>query len=623
VNRVNQTILMSFLALMVAACSGDNMMVEEEIISSKTCNLTQETEDIEQDDSCGSLLIGLTDADGDFLNYTVDVTGLMLTKLDGTVVSAMTSTQSVNFVDYVELTELVAAATIPAGIYTGGSISFDYTNADIQVEKDGVAAAANLIDSEGLPLTTQTLQLQFDQDNRLVIARNRPAMLELDFNLAASHTVNLNAEPITITTEAYIIAEVDPVLKKEFRMRGPLINVNETESLFRIAVRPFHRTQGRFGGLNIHVNEETNYNINESTFVGTEGLAQMATLAEGTATKSLGVFNRAQNRFTALSVMAGSAVPGSDKDAVTGAVVARNGNTLTVKGASLIRMDGTVTFHDVLNVIIADTTIVSKPRRAQDEVTIADLSIGQAVTILGDISISDESDAVNTIDATEGAIRMHLTYASGFTVANEESLLTLDLQSLQGRDPDSYDFSGTGIDESFDAEANNYQVSVEDITLTNSNIDSPVRVAGFVNSFGSAPADFNALSVVDYSDAKSQLLIDWPEGESFVTALEISAESLVINTESNGGIYQLIQGGMRTDLSNLESAVTIYPNAERGIYSIKADDTVIAFSDFLEFTSMLQRKLDEGMVIDGLHAIGGYTSEAFNFSATKLAVKLN
>ena len=150
-----------------------------------------------------------------------------------------------------------------------------------------------------------------------------------------------------------------------------------------------------------------------------------------------------------------------------------------------------------------------------------------------------------------------------------------------------------------------------------------MRVAGFVNSFGSAPADFNALSVVDYSDAKSQLLIDWPEGESFVTALEISAESLVINTESNGGIYQLIQGGMRTDLSNLESAVTIYPNAERGIYSIKADDTVIAFSDFLEFTSMLQRKLDEGMVIDGLHAIGGYTSEAFNFSATKLAVKLN
>ena len=170
---------------------------------------------------------------------------------------------------------------------------------------------------------------------------------------------------------------------------------------------------------------------------------------------------------------------------------------------------------------------------------------------------------------------------------------------------------------------NNYEVSVENISSSNTDLNAPVRVSGFVNSFGAAPADFNALSLVDYSNAKSQLLVDWPEGESVIAFSEISAESLIINTESGDGIYKLIQGGIRTDISTLESAVTIVPNAERGIYSIKTGDSVAAYSDFAEFTVQLQQKLDEGLVIDGMHAIGGYSSESLSFTAMKLAVKLD
>jgi len=128
---------------------------------------------------------------------------------------------------------------------------------------------------------------------------------------------------------------------------------------------------------------------------------------------------------------------------------------------------------------------------------------------------------------------------------------------------------------------------------------------------------------MDYSEAKSQLLIDWPEGEEVIAFSELSSEGLVINTDSEDGLYKLIQGGIRTDISSLENEVTIYPNSERGIYTIKAGDTVTAFSDFSEFSSLLQQKLDEGMVIDGLHAIGGFSSQSFSFTAMKLAVKLD
>ncbi|TQV84922.1 hypothetical protein [Aliikangiella coralliicola] len=617
-----KSLLLTFFLVTLTACGGGGSAVEEEVPVAQAVSC-ETSDDGTIEDGCGILLLGLTDADGDFLNYTVDVTGIELTRLDGTQVSAMPSTQSVNFVDYVELSELTTAATIPAGIYTAGSITIDYTNADIQVEKEGEAVAADMVDEVGEPLLSQTLQLQLDEDNQLVIARNRPALLELDFNLAASHTVNLETEPVTVTTEPYVIAEVDPIQSKEFRIRGPLIRVNEDESYFRVAVRPYYRHDGRFGGVNVQVEDETNFEINGEAFSGAEGLTQMATLEAGTPTVTLGLFDRAADSFTAITVMAGSSVPGSDKDAARGVIVARDGNNLTVRGASLIRDDGIVTFRDEITVLIAETTKVSKPRRIQDEVTIADLSVGQAVTVLGTIT-TDESDGT-VIDATEGGIRMRLTFASGHTLSKDDVLLTMDLQQLQGRLPDVYDFSGTGMDETFDASPDAYEVSIENLMVTNLDDGDPVRVSGFVSPFGAAPPDFEALTVINYAESRSQLYVNWPDGDDVTAFSEITTESLTINIVNGGedGIYKLIQGGIRTDLTSFDEAVVIQPKGERGIYTLRSNDTIMAFSDFADFVAELQQKLDEGNLIDGMHATGGFSTESKTFSALKIAIRLN
>jgi hypothetical protein len=90
----------------------------------------------------GVVAIGLTDAAGDFLTYTVDVTSLTLTKADGTVVQALPQRTRVDFARFVDLTEFVTAATIPSGTYVSATLNLDYTNADIQVDDGNGAPVA-------------------------------------------------------------------------------------------------------------------------------------------------------------------------------------------------------------------------------------------------------------------------------------------------------------------------------------------------------------------------------------------------------------------------------------------------------------------------------------------------
>ena len=90
-------------------------------------------------------------------------------------------------------------------------------------------------------------------------------------------------------------------------------------------------------------------------------------------------------RFEAEEVSAGSSVPGGTLDAVTGNVISRENNTLMVKGATLIRKDGSVIFNDTITIQIDQDTIV-KRQLSQDSFTIEDISVGQRVMVLGELT---------------------------------------------------------------------------------------------------------------------------------------------------------------------------------------------------------------------------------------------
>jgi hypothetical protein len=73
----------------------------------------------------GQVVIGLTDAESDFVKYEIDVVSLTLTKQNGAVVDALPMATRVDFAQYAEMTEFLTAATVPVGRYVKATLELD------------------------------------------------------------------------------------------------------------------------------------------------------------------------------------------------------------------------------------------------------------------------------------------------------------------------------------------------------------------------------------------------------------------------------------------------------------------------------------------------------------------
>ncbi|MEM1263561.1 MAG: DUF4382 domain-containing protein, partial [Pseudomonadota bacterium] len=204
-------------------------------------------------DQCGVLYLAVTDADGDFLTYTVDVVSLSLERANGDTVETLPNSTRIDFTDYVELTEFVSVRNLPPGNYVAGTITIDYSNAEILVEKDGAAAPATVTDSAGSPLTTFDLSVTLADDDPVRITRGTASLLVVDFDLGASHSVDVSTDPVSVVAEPIIVADIEPVDEKDVRVRGPLVDVNTAESTYDVQLRPFFRRDGDFGVVSVNV----------------------------------------------------------------------------------------------------------------------------------------------------------------------------------------------------------------------------------------------------------------------------------------------------------------------------------------------------------------------------------
>src|SRR6266699_4129333 len=211
----------------------------------------------------GVVAIGLTDARGDFLTYTVDVTSLTLAKADGTFVQTLPQRTRIDFAQIVDLTEFMSAATISADTYVSATLNVDYTNADIQVDNgNGVpvpVAPANIHDSQGVQVTTMTVKL--DNARQLVITPLRPSLLDLDFNLAASNFVDMSGINPVVTVNPLLVADVNPDAPKPHRIRGALDRVDMQAGSFTLILRPFNLLQGNHGRLTFVTDGNTIYEV--------------------------------------------------------------------------------------------------------------------------------------------------------------------------------------------------------------------------------------------------------------------------------------------------------------------------------------------------------------------------
>ncbi len=573
---------------------------------------------------CGTAYISMMDANGDFDSYTVDVVSLTLEKADGSTVDALPVNTRVDFAGLVDLKEFLTAATLPRGSYVQGTLRLDYTNADIVVDVNGVPTHAVAVDASGTPLTTVDLEVQLDNRKQLTISPLQPALLELDFDLLASNTVDLTKSPVQVMVQPFIVASVDVAASREARLRGPLTSVDTASGDYHIDLRPFHLTSARLGDVTVHTTSTTEFEIDGVQYTGAAGIAALAAIPTGSPTVAYGTLSLSERRFTASRVHAGTSVPGTQFDVVEGNVVARSGSNLTVRGATLIKRDGGVVFErgDTM-LVVGPATVVMRDGQRDTSLNIDAISVGQRIHAFGTATEASNGDV--TLDATAGRVRMHLTHLLGTEKSTLPGSLTLDLSSIDGHPASVFNFAGTGLQPAQDALASSYEIDTGTLSLSNLTVGSAARVFGFVEPFGAAPPDFEGRTLVDFRDVPAVLSVGWGIAGTSAPFLSIDASSGLVIDNHNPQIdlrHFIFVGPQVIDVKTLPGSPRIAPDtAGTGMFAIGEPLHVEIYSTFADFISKLNSKLLAQKVIS-ISATGSYDEASNVLTAPRVLVEM-
>jgi hypothetical protein len=643
-----RTLGVMLLGALLAACGTSDMSGPEVGQTSGTSGSGGTTTSGCGSSSCGSAIVTLTDAPGDLLSYVVSVDSLQLKTASGASVEALPMATQVDFAQLVDLTELVAAGQIPAAEYVSASITLDYTNASITAAGATASAAPvtlQPVDLSGAPLTgTITLSVQLDSTHHLIITPGDISRLALDFNLAASNDVNLTNDTVTVTP--VLVASLASATSAAVRVRGPLMSVDTSASTYTIDVRPFVDASGTSGQLVVHTTATTTYEINGTAYAGAAGLSALstwlATMPSSALTIAFGTYDDSTQTFTAQNVLAGSSAQSTSLDELSGTVVARSGNTLTVRGGLFIPHGPTPAFMGAgsnfafeagnTTVTIGSATAVTEDGQ-QGSFGIADISVGQHIDAFGSMSGGANTGALSsaalTLDATAGRVRLDLTPVIGMVTQSGTGSLTLDVQSIDALPVSAFTFAGTGTSSATDATASAYVIDTGTLSLNATAAGAPVSLSGFVAPFQTAPPDFTALSLTSYSGALASLKIGW-SGTGSTSAfggLTAASTGLQPSLTGAGAEHVIAIGSERIDLTMLASPPTIVASTSASvevfaIAHVKAG-TADSYAMFASFVSALASDLNGTTPVVGLAAQGTYDTTTNVFTATRVVVLLD
>jgi len=559
----------------------------------------------------GQLYLGLTDAKGDFLHYAVDVKQIRLQKANGAAVNVLPATTRVDFAEYTNMTEFLTAAMVPSGIYTRAQLLLDYTNADIWVEADNGQAqkVSAIYDGDGMAVTEMLATVHLEGINRVVIAAGTPVHLTLDFDLNASNQVTFDATSgdASVVVEPLLSAELSLNRFKAHRVRGPLLSVDESNDTFRVILRPFFHamtSDTRFGSLPVSVDSATVFDVNGGDYQGHDGIVAMNQLTQYSAVVVRGDIKSNPLRFVASMVFAGSSVPGGSSDVVVGHVISRSDNVVNIMGPTLIRAGGTVEFGQTVAVTLSVDTQVKKFARI-DTLDISAISVGQRIAVFG--NVSGDADSGYSMDATNGAARLFVTNLRGSVVtlpASAQDYLALDLQYIDRRSVNVFDFSGTGSSLADDAQAGHYEVGVNGLNLGGIGDNAPVRVMGFVHAFADAPADFEAISVTDLSELPAGMAISWENGSA--SPFTSSTNNVItLDLTGQGRFHHFSQAGIRIDMNDMTIAPSLVSGPLGvGVFVIASGEQREVYLSFSAWLDAIQSRLGSGAALKGIKAVG-------------------
>lgn len=579
---------------------------------------------------CGTALVSITDQPGDFVSYLVNVDSLTLTRSDGTVVQTVPVKTQVDFAQLVNLSEIVSADQIPAGRYVSAALTLDYSGATIVIDTGSgevTVPAADILDGAGQPLTGQvTLKLSLSSDQQLIISAGTVANLALDFNLLASNTVNLTANPLTVTVNPVLTASLAPDATKQVHVRGPLVSVSTAASHFIIRVRPFLDQDDTTGQLTVATTDSTKFLINGTSFTGSAGLMQLATLAAGTLTSSYGAWDPSANTFTAAQVLVGPDVEGTSTNGVHGTVLARSGDTLTVGNGLMVEpLAASLSFERQVTVTVGSGTSVTEIGQS-GSFTAADISVGQQLWVSG--TPGTDSSGQPTLDAAAGTALLFPTTGVGLVTASATGSLTVGLQELGGVAAGALNFAGTGATPGEDATSSAYQVSVpSSLSTAAATSGTAVGFTGFVTPFGSAPPDFAAITWINYGQTQAVFDARWAAPGVMTPFSTLTGSELLVSAASlKASTAHFIRiGGLTLDPLPFSSGITLVPDTvgtEQSFAIVHVmSNSVDSFSTFNDLATALMTDLNGTTGVLQVMAEGSYANGAL--TADHLIVTLD
>lgn len=523
--------------------------------------------------------VTLSDTPGDFTSYIVNVDSVTLTGKTVGVITAVSTIETVDFTKLKNISELYSAASIPNDTYTSATITLDYTSANISVMVNGVPVKATVVDTTGAAVTTQTINVTLDPSQQLTIqptqSSSSAVRLALDFDLAASNVVNLATSPPTVTVKPFMTAATSAPDNKPVRVRGPLINSDVNIGTYTVYVRPFYDEVSALGVLTIFNAPNTVYLINGVTYVGTPGITQLSQLSAGsTMTAAYTTFeptptlNQAvtAGKFNSFYMIGGSTLEDYYTQGLEGDVVARSGNTLTVRGSTLQLNDGVSSYNNTDAVILLgpSTIVTADYNTTLTGLTESSVAVGQHIIARGIYSLP--ASGVVTLDATgnsstnTGSVRIVSTELWGSLVSSATGSLVLDLQTIDNWPVSSYDFTGNGAGAATPAA---FAVNTGTLALPAGTVaGGPLWIDGFFAPFGSAPPDFNAFTINGEVSVTATLQVDWTSAGTIAPFATLTDTGLTIdlsNANYSAGVIRI--GSESIDLLSLPATPQIVPQA--------------------------------------------------------------
>jgi hypothetical protein len=517
---------------------------------------------------------------GDFTGYTINIDSVTLTgKLNGVITAFAPGTpETVDFTKFTNISEMMSAASIPNDTFTSASIVVDYTNANISVMVNGVPTQAKVVDTTGAAVTTQTINVTFDPANPLVIqptyATSSAVRLAINLDLAASNVVNMATSPPTVTVKPFMTAATSAPDTNPIRIRGPLINSSVGIGTFTVYVRPFYDEVNSLGSLTIF-NDPNNtvYTLSGTTYVGSAGLNALSQTSAGTTmTAAYTTFQPTPTlnaaitagKFNSTFVVAGSTLEDFYTQGLEGDVVARNGNTLTLRGSTLQLNTGQSQYNDAdAVVLLGPSTIVT----ADDNTTLKGLnynsvSVGQHIIARGIYELPASGvvtlDATGTSSTNTGSVRLISTQLWGSLVSSAPGSAVLNLQTIEYWPVSDYNFTGNGAAAVTPA---SYAVNTGSLAIpAGVAAGSPVWIDGVTTPFGTAPPDFTAFTINAEVSVPARLQVDWTSAGTIAPFATLTDTGLTIdlnNANYSAGVIRI--GSESIDLKSLAASPTIIP----------------------------------------------------------------